>query len=248
MKERKVYVKASQVDRLIEGLRNLPSKPVGDHLRELPDDQVVDYMMETLASEDVDRIDIHLASCPECNEEMLWLLEESQAWRGTRGEQRLTAFRERVRKAISAKDRSAPHAAVAAVGPATEKPERVVGAWVREVFDQMLADLRRALGGGDIVWECAPDEEGSRLMWRWPSPDGRLQAHAVREENGDWTFRIAAEALELEGKYVELRLGPMRRTEKLEQVSATEVGAEIVIARQDLDLPKPPFDISLLLL
>jgi hypothetical protein len=86
MKEREIQVTADQIHKLITEVRALPSTPIGDHLS---DDEFIGYTMETLEPQQMERIDAHLASCPECATEMERLVEASEVWRGEKGEQRL---------------------------------------------------------------------------------------------------------------------------------------------------------------
>lgn len=91
----KLQVTTNQLDKLIAEIRALPGKPVGDHL--FSDDEFISYAMETLEPQQIERIDAHLASCPECATEMERLVEAAEVWRGEQGEQRLAALWARAR-------------------------------------------------------------------------------------------------------------------------------------------------------
>lgn len=86
----KIQVRRGQLDRLIADIRALPSEPVGDHLT---DDQLISYAMEALAPEEVEGLDAHLASCPDCTSEMERLLDTSEAWRGGRASSGWCAYK-----------------------------------------------------------------------------------------------------------------------------------------------------------
>lgn len=72
----------AQLNKLITEIRALPRKPVGDHLS---DDEFIGYTLETLDPQHFERVDGHLASCPECTTEMKRLIEASEEWRYQQG-------------------------------------------------------------------------------------------------------------------------------------------------------------------
>jgi anti-sigma factor RsiW len=92
-RQRKFRVTSSQLDRFLEDLVAGPGSPLGDHLT---DSEFVEYSLEQLADHEVERIDRHLASCPDCAGELERLIEESRAWTGPEGENRLERLREKV--------------------------------------------------------------------------------------------------------------------------------------------------------
>jgi anti-sigma factor RsiW len=93
MKTRKIQLTAKKVDELMALFRAVPAEPVGDHLS---DEEFIGYAMETLTTKEVQRVDEHLASCPDCAAEMEPLVAASEVWRGEPGKQRLAALRERL--------------------------------------------------------------------------------------------------------------------------------------------------------
>lgn len=226
MNTQRIPVSANQVNRLIEDIRAVPDSPIGGCLS---DEEFIGYAAKSLPPEEVGRLDVHLASCPACTTEMERLLEGAEAWRGVEGEQRLAAFRERVRDAFAAKERGEPAAAAPSPGPvAPEVRERLRG-YIGEVIES----LRLAFSGREPVWAAASEKE-SREVWAWRSENRRLQAHAVQEANGDLTFRFWGRDLDLEGQHLALRVGAVQKTLVLHRVSPAEVGAEVVIPRDDL--------------
>jgi hypothetical protein len=78
---------------------------------------------------------------------------------------------------------------------------------------------------------AASDDEDGREVLRWESAQEALSGHVVVQSNGDLTFRVWSQDLTQLGKRVVLHLGSRLREEVLRQVSATEVGAEIVVPR-----------------
>lgn len=93
MKTRKIRVTAKKIDELMTLFRAMPAEPVGAHLS---DDEFIGYATEALSTEEMQRIDEHLASCLDCTVEIERLLETSKVWQGEQGKQRLAALRQRV--------------------------------------------------------------------------------------------------------------------------------------------------------
>jgi hypothetical protein len=97
MNERKIKVTADQVDRLLSDVRASQTAPIGDHLS---DDESIGYAMGSLTADEVQRVDEHLASCPDCAAEAERLLSASDVWSGQQGASRLASLQGRVRKEI----------------------------------------------------------------------------------------------------------------------------------------------------
>ena len=62
-----IRVTRSQINDFLEDLSALPDSPEGDHL---DDSEFAGYSLELLPREETDRVNRHLASCPECLAEM----------------------------------------------------------------------------------------------------------------------------------------------------------------------------------
>jgi hypothetical protein len=222
MKTRKVRVTANQLNQLIADVRTVPAEPVGDHLS---DDLFIGYATETLTMEEVQQIDQHLASCPDCTAEMEPLVAASEVWRGEPGKQRLAALRERLQEHLRP---------VTLPGPPLR--ERLAD-WLRPMNEslQALFERKPAKRANEELaeWPLAAATYGDREIWKWQSEDGILRGHAVLEANGDLTFRFASKDLRLEGSRFYLRLGSLRREVVLQRVSETEVGDEVDVPRHE---------------
>lgn len=92
MKTRKIQVTGKKMDELTVFFRTPVVEPVGDHLS---DDECLDYAAEILTSAETNRMDEHLASCPDCTARMEECVTAAQAWQGEDGKQRLAGVRQR---------------------------------------------------------------------------------------------------------------------------------------------------------
>jgi anti-sigma factor RsiW len=217
MKTRKIQVKANQLNSLIGDVRAVPAEPVGYHLS---DDQFIDYAAETLTPEEVQQTDQHLASCPDCAEEMERFVAASEVWRGEPGKQRLAALRERLQPV--------PPPALALYERFSEALQQAQESW-QALFPKKPANEELAR----LPLAAATFDEERREIWNWQSEDGSLRGHAVLAGNGDLTFRFESKELNLDGRRFHLRLGSLPREMVWQRVSETEVGAKIVIPRSE---------------
>jgi hypothetical protein len=76
MKTREFRVTSVQLLRLRDDVRSVTNAPVGAHLS---DEEFVEYSLDLLPEERVAELDKHLASCEECNEKMIRMLDAAQA-------------------------------------------------------------------------------------------------------------------------------------------------------------------------
>src|SRR4051812_45381221 len=88
-----------QADRLIDEVHGLPVEPVGPHLES---DELVEYSMGALSSEQLARMDTHLASCDDCSARIEHLLTVAEAWRGADGQRRLRGLSQRILEKLDA--------------------------------------------------------------------------------------------------------------------------------------------------
>lgn len=77
MTKREIQVTTDRVNKLIADLRALPDTPIGAHLS---DDEFIGYTMEALEPRGIERLDTHLASCPDCAAEMERLVDAAEVW------------------------------------------------------------------------------------------------------------------------------------------------------------------------
>lgn len=222
MKTRKIQVTAKKVDELMALFRTLPAEPVGEHLSV---DEFTGYAMGKLLTAEVQRLDEHLASCPNCATEMERLLEASEAWRGEQGKQRLAALRERLIGQLPTPDQ-----------PSLRKR-------LAQRLQEAMENWQDTFSRRELAWAAATDDEDGREIWNWQSDDGRLRGHAVLEKNGNLTYRFVSGELELQGARFYLCLGALRREVVLRRVSETEVGARVVVPAHAR--PADPADFSL---
>ncbi|MCX6911346.1 MAG: zf-HC2 domain-containing protein [Verrucomicrobia bacterium] len=78
MKTRRIQVKASQLDRLLDDLRAIPETPPSECLT---DEQFVDYTLSNLSPAEVLRMDEHIAACAACAETLEHMLSEYERGR-----------------------------------------------------------------------------------------------------------------------------------------------------------------------
>jgi hypothetical protein len=229
MKTRRIQVSAKKADELVSLLRGASVAPINTHLS---DDEFVAYTTEMTTPEEMRHIDEHLASCPECLEEMERLLTGARGWRGERGKQRLAALRERREKQWT----------VSATAPSRSLPSS---------DERRVIELRHVKARWQALVTQEPDrlaaanDEDGREILAWESSDEVLSGHVVLENNGDLTFRFSAKGLSQIGKHVILRLGSFQHEEPLQQVSKTRVGAEIVIPWQRRPVDLQDLDIEI---
>ena len=79
--------------------------------------------------------------------------------------------------------------------------------------------------------KLAAESIESREIWSWECDI--LRGHAVKEINGDWTFRFSSDGMDLLDKPILLHLGTITKRAVLTKVSRQEVGAKIVVPRHE---------------
>jgi anti-sigma factor RsiW len=171
MKKNRNQLTDRQLDRFIADLRELPAEAVGEHLT---DDEFIGYVSEELSTEEVPRLDKHLASCAACAGEVERLFEVSQAWQSAQGAARLTALRWRIRsqqalnRLADALSRKQPDFAFQAAHAATAQ------AW------------RGETEGGLLHWFIEEDPDSSDLIIRLDSVELALEGAKLRLTAGEW--------------------------------------------------------------
>lgn len=169
-------------------------------------------------------------------------LELAQVTGDTTLETALQARLRALRRTVVALAQPEPRDAPARTAASPQAPQdQLVGhpagplqARVRTALQQAAASLRETLRGSAArLVLAAPDTQDSRQLWTWHSPDDLLRGTAVREPNGDWTFRFASPALELEAVRLTLGIGTLRRVVVWQRVAPTEVGAKVVVRRHE---------------
>ena len=96
MTPREIRVNSAQLYRLRDDVLSTPVAKVSAHLS---DEEFVEYSLDLLPSERVAELDSHLASCEECNEKMIRLLDATESRLGEqRPHERLEAIPVTVRK------------------------------------------------------------------------------------------------------------------------------------------------------
>jgi hypothetical protein len=190
----------------MEDLTALPAEPVGEHLS---DDEFISYSMETLTVEEVQRVDEHLASCPECAEQMEQLMEASEAWSGEQGKERLAALRQRVLGDT----------------PTTLK-ENLVEHLAEYIFT--FSELQVAY---------ADTGEGVKELKSGETEDGRLRWKVLKKE-GNVIVRFGSHVMTA-GTRLHLKAGDFQCEVVLKKVAPDQVGAEVVITYEEWEqVPK----------
>ena len=171
MKKNRNQLTDGQLDRFIVDLRELPAEAVGEHLT---DDEFIGYVSEELSTEEVTRLDKHLASCAACAGEVERLFEVSQAWQSAQGAACLTALRWRIRsqqalnRLADALSRKQPDFAFQAAHAATAQ------AWKGETE------------GGLLHWFIEEDPDSRDLIIRLDSVELALEGAKLRLTAGEW--------------------------------------------------------------
>ena len=88
---------AEQGTRLFDDLWALPEEPVGPHVA---DEAFMQYALERLSHDDVQSVDVHLASCLDCTTIMCQLLDVADAWRSQQGQQGRASLQAYIRTAL----------------------------------------------------------------------------------------------------------------------------------------------------
>jgi hypothetical protein len=202
MSKKRVQSTVPQAKRLLDDLH---FQSVGDHLS---DEDFIDYALETLAHEQVQRVDQHLVACPECSVRMEWLLDASEAWRGAQGRQRLAAL--------------LPQALTVSLQPPTWLEQ--VRAFLDSFSYQIALPLLRTAYARTA--RAAPMELTTN--------DRRLSLVVYENKDGDVIVSFDSLVLELEGLTICLYTTGWQRMARLSKVSNEDyVGAEIRIARDE---------------
>jgi len=200
----KIKVTKETIDRILRDVSAVPTAPIGDHFSE------EDMLAYALSTGDLERLDTHLASCPECARKMEQLLEAAEATLAS------VSFERPV--------------GVVAEGPASTAmtPAELIQAFTEFLTDKLR--LPRLATGVQFKGTGKP-----RLA---ESADRLFAACVVEEANGDLTVRFDARATELEGLSIVLEAGKWRQVVPLRKVASRETGAELLIRRQErLSLP-----------
>lgn len=207
MKIRKIPMTPRQVSQLMARFRVLKAT-IGPHLS---DEELIRYTMQTLEPSALERVATHLEACQACTSEAERLLKASSTWRGTVGERRLAALREQL-LGEEKKERQPPS----------------LSGGLAQWLQQMAASWQATF---QVQQPLVADSEGKRRrrIWQYQSPDGHLRGYAVLDQRGDVTFRITCKEMALLERTVQLRWGECRRDIQFQQVSATEIGAKIVV-------------------
>jgi len=160
------------------------------------------------------RVEAHLKQCFVCERQLELLQEESAALDNPKLTAEDIAFVERLMEQV----------------PDERFRERGGEIPVRE----KLADyLRQMVASWQVTFEpVRRDFNVQRDLWQWQSQDGKLQARATMEENGDLTIHIYSNAMELEGTRFKVRLGLLSQEITLQQISDSEVAAKVAVPWQ----------------
>ena len=186
----------------MEDIRTLPAEPVGEHLS---DDEFISYSMEMLPEEEVERVDAHLASCPDCAEQMEQLLEASEAWSGEQGKQRFATLRQRVLESPK----------IELVGT----PADILHSIPISAFEKLAAKTSKtSYMTTEEVLEERRTKGGERRV--------------IRKE-GYIIIRFASPDLKTEGQQIRVTVGDFQRESGLTKIAPDLVGAEIQITQEE---------------
>lgn len=203
MKTRKI-----KIDELMALFGSMPIEPVGLHLS---DDEFTGYSMEMLTSEEVQRIDQHLASCSVCAAEMDRLMTAAEVWRGQEGKRRLAALRARIQ----------------AKWPQYPKARRSSGS-LRDRLRDFLTQLQYPNVAPAPAFGTRPQP------LRIESEDGTVAIYVEEDEDsGDVIVRIDSRAMELEGTLIRVYAGNWQREVPLQPVASGFVGVEVILTRKE---------------
>ena len=190
-------INPEMVERILADIFSVSVNIVGDHLT---DDEFADYVIEAVPADQVERLNVHLSTCEQCNDEMIRLLEISKAWRGQEGAIRLKGLGNRVR---------------------IQRKIGMLGDAIRDIFSQYSNSLQSKTTG--LVVGMAESTFGTRAGWTWQSPDKSINATGTRiPYDGSIVIQIGCSDQDLLGVQLYFELGKWR-----EQVTLQSDGKKL---------------------
>lgn len=209
MNRRKIEATASQLNKLLTDLSAVQQRQtVGDHLT---DDEAIGYAMEALSAKEVQRVDEHLASCPDCVIEVEQLATATHFWNSAPGEARLDSLRERIRSEAQKK-----------------QPQRVASqkvGLINSAIANWFRSFNIAIAGATTT----------TLLVKAKTDDGSLRWNIEEDEDHNLTIRFGSHALELERMLLRLSAGAWHAERRLARRDPrdNQVGAKFFISRAE---------------
>jgi Putative zinc-finger len=238
---------AVRLEEVLALFRTYPKKPAGDHLT---DQHFAAYLSESLAPDEVERLDNHLQSCEHCSRELERRLEEADdhsALVDKLTEMMLHDEDPDVRQVASeamAQFPSATRTAAAAtgdsgaIGPAVMARDERLGddqesGGILSMFPEPRGVvLARAIG---LAVTAAKTVAAHKMSQGWQTggtSDDRLKSKYRENDKGGIEVRIASKTLR-HGSFILLKAGAWIREVALHRVRPHQVGAEVVISREE---------------
>ena len=107
-----------------------------------------------------------------------------------------------------------------------------IPAVMTEALEQLRAFLA-SLAAQDFRVAFAPAFDAGREPWDYASPDDRFGVFLVEKDNKDLIVRFDAKETTLDGITMRLAAGSWHRDVRLRKVSNDQVGAEVIITRDE---------------
>jgi hypothetical protein len=209
MNKRKIEATTSQLDRLLTDVSAAQQvQPLGEHIT---DDEAIGYAMKALSAEAVQRVDQHLAACPDCVVAVEQLVTATHFWNSAPGEARLDSLRERIRSGVLKKQ------------PQRAASQKV--GLINSAIANWFRSFNLAIAGATTT----------TLLVKAKTDDGSLRWNIEEDEDHNLTIRFGSHALELEGMLLRLSAGDWHAERRLAKRDPrdNQVGAKFFISRAE---------------
>jgi hypothetical protein len=224
---RTIRLTAAKVGELIALFRNHPRAPVGDHLS---DDLFAAYESDRLRPDEIEWLDVHLESCPECAIEMERRLEEADEHA-----ELIDAFTQMLQD-DDQDIRLMAEEALDQVSPNTVSAVRALVERLRDDEDRgRILPIYHDWDGIVVVPGVdLPIAAEALPEWRvGGTADDRLKSRYRENDAGDLEVYLASNDPSREGTVITLRAGPWVKEVVLRRVRPSQVAAEVVISRAE---------------
>lgn len=217
-KDSKTNLTDAQLDRVVDALAEseldvddlLAEADADDDGDTVSDDDAISYALDTLHGRDLERVETRLKLWPEAREEMAWLRQEAEAWKGPAGEERVRAMaRSIVWRAM---------------------PVTIALGRLRQAAILGLGRLAESLGA---TLPLAPAIAWQKSVAHGEAADGLVRWEIVRGDQDSLAVRLSSWATSLAGTTVRLRAGTWVADCVLRPIGPGEVGANAAVPAEE---------------
>ena len=208
-----------KMNQLRAALQKLPQLPVGTHLT---DDEFVAFVQEEMTSEQETRIDTHLETCPECTAQLDAFFTAAETFPEEVWARQRSTFEARLRARLE----------VEGILPRRRGVADALSAVMTGALERLRAFL--ASLSAQAVWVAfAPAFDAGRAPWDYASPDEQFGVFVVEKANKDLVVRFDTRETALDGITVRLTAGSWHREVRLRTVASDQLGAEVIMTRDE---------------